>query len=55
MAQLHPQVPGSLFIAFYNSLGYGGSILTHDKHNLYNMKNASKLKGYHAELMYRWS
>jgi hypothetical protein len=27
-AQLYPQAPGSLFIAFYNSQGYGGGILT---------------------------
>jgi hypothetical protein len=29
VAQLHPQAPGSLFVAFYDSQGYGGGILTH--------------------------
>jgi hypothetical protein len=28
LAQLHPQAPGSLFVAFYDSQDYGGSILT---------------------------
>jgi hypothetical protein len=27
-AQLYPQVPGSLFVALYDSQGYGGGILT---------------------------
>jgi hypothetical protein len=27
VAQLYPQAMGSLFIAFYNSQGYGGDIL----------------------------
>jgi hypothetical protein len=27
LAQLYPQAPGSLFIAFYTSQGYGGTIL----------------------------
>jgi hypothetical protein len=29
MTQLYPLAPGSLFIAFYDSQGYGGGILTH--------------------------
>jgi hypothetical protein len=29
VAQLYPQAPGSLFVAFYVSQGYGGDILTH--------------------------
>jgi hypothetical protein len=35
VAQLYPQVPGSLFVAFYDSQGYGGGILTrlHKGHN----------------------
>jgi hypothetical protein len=28
MAQLYPQVLGSLFVAFYDSQGYGGGILS---------------------------
>jgi hypothetical protein len=28
MAQLYLQAPGSLFVAFYDSQGYGGGILT---------------------------
>jgi hypothetical protein len=28
VAQLYPQAPGLLFIAFYNSQGYGGGVLT---------------------------
>jgi hypothetical protein len=28
VAQLYPQAPGSLFVAFYDSQGYGGGILT---------------------------
>jgi hypothetical protein len=28
VAQLYPQAPGSLSIAFYDSQGYGGGILT---------------------------
>jgi hypothetical protein len=28
VAQLYPQAPGSLFVAFCDSQGYGGSILT---------------------------
>jgi hypothetical protein len=28
MAQLYPQAPGSIFVAFYDSQGYGGGILT---------------------------
>jgi hypothetical protein len=28
VAQLYPQAPGSLFVAFYDSQGYGGVILT---------------------------
>jgi hypothetical protein len=28
VAQLYPQAPGSLFVAFYDSQGYGGAILT---------------------------
>jgi hypothetical protein len=28
VAQLYPQVPGSLFVSFYVSQGYGGGILT---------------------------
>jgi hypothetical protein len=28
VAQLYPQAPGSLFVAFYGSRGYGGGILT---------------------------
>jgi hypothetical protein len=27
VAQLYPQAPGSLFVAFYDSQGYGGGIL----------------------------
>jgi hypothetical protein len=27
-AQLYPQAPGSLSVAFYDSQGYGGDILT---------------------------
>jgi hypothetical protein len=27
-AQLYPQAPGYLFVAFYDSQGYGGGILT---------------------------
>jgi hypothetical protein len=29
VAQLYPQGPVSLFVAFYNSQGSGGGILTH--------------------------
>jgi hypothetical protein len=29
VAQLYPQPPGSLFVAFYNSQGCGGGVLTH--------------------------
>jgi hypothetical protein len=29
VAQLYPQTPGSLYIAFYASQGYGGGISTH--------------------------
>jgi hypothetical protein len=29
VAQLYSKAPGSLFIAFYDSQGYGGDILTH--------------------------
>jgi hypothetical protein len=29
VAQLHPQAPGSLSVAFHDSQGYGGGILTH--------------------------
>jgi hypothetical protein len=29
VAQFYPQAPGSLFVAFYDSAGYGGGILTH--------------------------
>jgi hypothetical protein len=29
VAQLYPQARGSLFVAFYDSQGYGGGILTH--------------------------
>jgi hypothetical protein len=29
VAQLYPQAPGSLFVAFYDSQDYGGGILTH--------------------------
>jgi hypothetical protein len=38
VAQLHPQARGSLSIAFYDSQGYGGGILTHlhTGTNLYN-------------------
>jgi hypothetical protein len=28
VAQLYPQAPGSFFIAFYDSQGFGGDILT---------------------------
>jgi hypothetical protein len=28
MAQLYPRAPGSFFVAFYDSQGYGGGILT---------------------------
>jgi hypothetical protein len=28
VAQLYPQAPGSIFVAFYDSMGYGGVILT---------------------------
>jgi hypothetical protein len=28
VTQLYPQAPGSIFIAFYDSQGYGGGILT---------------------------
>jgi hypothetical protein len=28
VAQLYPQAPGSLFVAFYDLLGYCGGILT---------------------------
>jgi hypothetical protein len=28
MVQLYPQAPGSLFVAFHDSQGYGGGILT---------------------------
>jgi hypothetical protein len=28
VAQLYPQAPGSLFVSFYDSQGYGGGILT---------------------------
>jgi hypothetical protein len=28
VAQFYPQAPGSLFVAFYDSQGYGGDILT---------------------------
>jgi hypothetical protein len=28
VAQLYPQAPGSLLVAFYDSQGYGGGILT---------------------------
>jgi hypothetical protein len=28
VAQLYPQAPGSLFISFYDSQGYGGDIIT---------------------------
>jgi hypothetical protein len=28
VAQLHPQEPGSLFVTFHDSQGYGGGILT---------------------------
>jgi hypothetical protein len=28
VGQLYPQAPGSLFVAFYVSLGYAGSVLT---------------------------
>jgi hypothetical protein len=28
LAQLYPQAPGSLFVAFYDSQRYGGGILT---------------------------
>jgi hypothetical protein len=27
VAQLYPQAPGSIFVAFYDSLGYGGCII----------------------------
>jgi restriction endonuclease Mrr len=36
MAQLSPQVLGSLFVAFYNSQGYGGT------HGVLNPKQRSK-------------
>jgi hypothetical protein len=29
VAHLNPQAPGSVFVAFYDSQGYGGGILTH--------------------------
>jgi hypothetical protein len=29
VAQLYPQAPTSLFVAFYDSQGYSGGILTH--------------------------
>jgi hypothetical protein len=29
VTQLHPQAPDSIFVAFYNSQGYGGGIITH--------------------------
>jgi hypothetical protein len=29
VAQLYPQAPGSLFVAFQDSQGYAGGILTH--------------------------
>jgi hypothetical protein len=29
VAQLQPQTPGSLFVAFYDSQGYGGGIRPH--------------------------
>jgi hypothetical protein len=28
VAQLYPKAPGSLFVAFYDSQGYGGDIVT---------------------------
>jgi hypothetical protein len=36
IAQLYSPVPGSLFVAFYDSHGYGGGILTclHEKGKL---------------------
>jgi hypothetical protein len=36
MAHLHHQALGSLFIAFYDLQGYGGSILTHLHTRKYN-------------------
>jgi hypothetical protein len=29
VAHLYPQAPASFFVAFYDSQGYGGGILTH--------------------------
>jgi hypothetical protein len=37
VAQLYPQAPGSLFIAFYDLQGYGGGILTHLHMGLQNV------------------
>jgi hypothetical protein len=41
VAQLYPQALGSLFIAFYVSQGYGGSILTylHRENTNNNIRN----------------
>jgi hypothetical protein len=45
VAQLHPQAPGSLFVAFYDSQGYGRGILTRLQTEIINnsiIKEATK-------------
>jgi hypothetical protein len=38
VAQSYPQAPGSLFVAFYKSQGYGGGIITRlDKGRSYHL------------------
>jgi hypothetical protein len=41
VAQLYPQAPGSLFVAFYYSQNYGGCILTrlHAGNKRFSVKN----------------
>jgi hypothetical protein len=45
VAQLYPQAPGSLSVAFYDSKSYGGDILTHlnmGLDDIYTTKNCSE-------------
>jgi hypothetical protein len=46
VAQLYPQALGSLFVAFYDSQGYGGGILTRlPPHGYYIMSGLLILTG----------
>jgi hypothetical protein len=46
VVQLHSQAPSSLFFAFYNSQGYGGSILTRPHTGKINAISPMSLESY---------